>query len=504
MPNDDEHETIENEERSCGFLKHSKAYVRSPPASGSGTLPSFVRFDPPIPYLERSKFRGYEYFPGISFELAVTGAADIPTTYAGMAVSDPDDDPRLDDEDADHRELLFEDHTFLMDAVTSTSEEIADNHPSGITSTDPPGEIWRHVARLTGAADGDHAGDVPAFHAHDLYMHIGASYYETPEEFIAEVDEQGLSKAIPVSESQDPPVINPGKTRLFLVHPDATGDENDTPGVIGYVYLWRTVYTDDEEGRYPHWAKQQSRSRTDMDLVHVGDKVYEDGTRETTIDDLNGDTSDKEGRDAGNALVEDTDIMDPVTENEEEFRDRINEAYMDPDVDASEVYAEEIAPVEDGEISDEDDLRDHARKRLDIGDEEVERLNEEEIRDQLDDMETDVAEVDEETENVGPETWVNAEVVEVPYPDECPRCESAVRHVEVDDPGTPDGVHVAECTFCTWTNYAAVNAAVVESNLRREDYNALQQQASEAGVHPGGNPSGDDLVRSLLDDMGLL
>jgi len=33
MPNDDETETVRNEERGCGFLKHGKAYVRFPPRS---------------------------------------------------------------------------------------------------------------------------------------------------------------------------------------------------------------------------------------------------------------------------------------------------------------------------------------------------------------------------------------------------------------------------------------------------------------------------------------
>lgn len=298
MPNDDDYETIRNEERGCGFLDHGKGYLRSPPKGKGGVLPPFVKFDPPIPYLERSKFRGYEYFPGISFELAVTGALDVPTSHAAMATPLGADDPRLDELEGGVPPEFTEQNSFLQEAVTLASTELGDGSEEGFTSTDPAGEVWRHIARTTGSAEGDHAGDMLAFSSHDLYMHIGASYYETPEEFITEVEEQGLSKAVPVSQSQEPPVINPGHTRLFLVHPKAAGEDNDTAGVIGYAYLSRAVYTEDEEGRFPAWAKKQAKARDDMDLVHVGDQIYEDGTRATAIDETdefgNGDEDDEE------------------------------------------------------------------------------------------------------------------------------------------------------------------------------------------------------------------
>lgn len=274
---DDDRETIENEERGCGFLKHSKAYVRSPPRDGDGVLPPFVEFDPPIPYLERSKFRGYEYFPGTEFELAVTGAADFPDTAGGWV--------RPADIGEGEKRPALQGYTDAVD--------------ESLTSTDPPGEIWRHILRTIGSAEGyDHAGQVPQFQTRDLFMHIGKSYYETPEEFVEEVREQGLSKAIPVSESQEPPRIDPGSTRLYLVHPRAVYyEETDThkPGIIGYVYLHRTVYTEDEKGRFPAWAEEQASGREDMDLVHIGDQIYDDGVRATTVDDIveeNGTTDD--------------------------------------------------------------------------------------------------------------------------------------------------------------------------------------------------------------------
>ena len=237
---DDERETVRNEERGCGFLKHGKAYVRSPPRSADGVLPAFVEFDPVVPYLERSKFRGYEYFPGTEFELAVTGTEDFPDTAGGWVRPSERGEG--------------EDRPTLQGYSTDSDE--------GLTSTDPPGEIWRHILRNTGSAsDYEHAGQIPQFQSRDLFMFVGKSYYETPEEFIEEVHEQGLSKAIPVSESQEPPRIDPGKTRLYLVHPRAVYyEESDTykAGIIGYVYLHRTIYTEDEKGRFPAWAEDHA------------------------------------------------------------------------------------------------------------------------------------------------------------------------------------------------------------------------------------------------------
>jgi hypothetical protein len=261
--------TIPNKERGCGFLKHSKAYLRSPPRSEEdGVLPPFVEFDPYIPYLERTKFRGYEFFPGISFELAVTGGLDLNAAlndedYGMGSIQDGDGDAFLPDGDED---LATVDGGFR---------------------TDPPGEIFRHISRLLGSAEGDHAGDITAFHATDLYMHVGKSYYDDPEDFIREVRTQGLSKAIPVSESHSPPMIDPGRTRVYLVHPRAIVNEQtgeETAGVIGYVYLSRVVYTEDESGRFPKWAKDYARTGS-LDLVEIGDQIYDDGTRAATIDE---------------------------------------------------------------------------------------------------------------------------------------------------------------------------------------------------------------------------
>lgn len=248
----DDRETIANEQRGCGFLKPSSAYLRSGVPTEDGVLPAFVEFDDYIPYLERSKFRSYEVFPGVQFELSVTGNAADPSLPSPLS-------PRVPTEDA------------------------------GFTRTDPPGEIHNHLRRLAGSGRGTHAGEFAAFHVHDLYMHVGASYYETPQEFIDEVKEQGLSKKIPVSESQEPPIINPGLTRLFLVHPKAIDEDDDgereQSAVIGYCYLTRIVYTEDKKGRYPAWAQKMAKAGL-IDLVERGPQVHEDGTVAETLDDL--------------------------------------------------------------------------------------------------------------------------------------------------------------------------------------------------------------------------
>jgi hypothetical protein len=265
-------ETLPNKERGCGFLKHSKAYIRSPPRSTDGVLPPFVEFDPYIPYLERNKFRGYEFFPGIPFELAVTGGHGL---LDGM----DDEDYGLEHISEDYDSVTSEDS--FTDGTLRDLKEV-----DGGFETDPPGEVFRHIARLVGSATGDHAGDITAFHANDLYMHVGKSYYEDPGDFIREVRTQGLSKAIPVSESHAPPIINPGMTRVFLVHPRAIVDEDgdETAGIIGYVYLSRVVYTESKEGRFPNWAKDYARTGK-LDLVQIGDQIYDDGTRASTIDE---------------------------------------------------------------------------------------------------------------------------------------------------------------------------------------------------------------------------
>ena len=254
-----ETETIDNPERGCGYLKSGKAYLRSDVAVG-GELPAFVEFAEPIPFKENRK-RSYKEFPGLQFELAVTG-------------------------------------------------------DGGMTETIPEGEASRHVERLLGdRPTGTHAGEMVEFESQDLLLSVGKSHYPTSRGFVDEARVHGVSKAISVTSGNAPPKINPGRTRLFLIHPNAvettkeietTFSEYDpktdrlvsvkgetvereelsvdacdgdvpvtverqllTSGVFGYTYLTRVVYTEDEDGEIPKYI-QDYDSTDELDVVKPG------------------------------------------------------------------------------------------------------------------------------------------------------------------------------------------------------------------------------------------
>lgn len=249
----DDTEILPNPERGCGYLKEGKAYIRAD-LSPLGTLPAFVEFNTPIPFKEDRK-RSYKAFPGIQFELSVTGE-------------------------------------------------------SGPTKTVPEGEVFEHIRRLSeDNPTGRTAGEMVSFHSHDLLMSVGRTHYETAEEFITEAKVHGVNKAISVTSGNEPPEINPGRTRLFLIHPGAceytvteTEEQEITkkekvqlpngetktvayreteevevevtktsPGIIGYTYLTRVVYTEDEDGNVPQYV-QDYEAMGDLDVVQIGDE----------------------------------------------------------------------------------------------------------------------------------------------------------------------------------------------------------------------------------------
>lgn len=274
-------ETVTDAERGCGFLKEGKAYLRSE-VDPNGTLPPFVRFEEPITFLE-GHARGYSYFPGLQFELTraprpedyerAVDANDYPGVVSALAVS-------LD-------VTAVRDHRDALGTLRDVDPEAeSDYRPR---ATDPPLEVHRHIERLKTDMDrpsgghGAHLGEMRVARSHDLLMHVGETYYPEPEDFISECNAQGLSKAIPTSENQDPPVINPGRTRVFLVHPNAIeagmnddGEPKYIPGVIGYAYVTRVIYTGIETGGgevdFPEWAQEFAENGY-FDLVKVGEKV---------------------------------------------------------------------------------------------------------------------------------------------------------------------------------------------------------------------------------------
>lgn len=270
-------ETIPDDERGCGYLEtgnqnKGKTYLRADVGEG-GSLPAFVEFDEPIPFRE-DHFRSYKRIDGEKFLASVAGGNDA------------------------------------------------------LTGTVPKGEPERHFHRLVNEtpADGPHYGKLAAPEAQDILMNVGGSYYETPADFVTEARFQGVNKAIPMSAGQEPPVVVPGRTKLFVIHPDAIETNRDaegntldeamaeaeaaldddaddatiaearreaeeeweeqrTPGVIGYTYLTRVVHTlpepdyDDDgnvkrtpEENLPDYVEEFA-ARGLLDIVERGERI---------------------------------------------------------------------------------------------------------------------------------------------------------------------------------------------------------------------------------------
>lgn len=252
-------EILNNEERGCGHLDDGKGYLRSDVPVRGGTLPAIVEVPESerIPFKEEH-FRTWKHFPGIQFELAlIESGSDINPEGASP-----------------------------MEYVSAIKN---DAHHDG--------ELWEHLKRLTGhaypldaALDGsDHYGTMRVAQAHDLMMWVGETYYPHPEDYIEETRLRGLNKAISLSTRNPPPVINPGKTRLWLIHPkgidnypetdpeelDEMGIEEDdryTAAIIGYAYITRCIYTKDADGRIPDYI-QRWEAADDLDIVETGREI---------------------------------------------------------------------------------------------------------------------------------------------------------------------------------------------------------------------------------------
>ncbi|TQQ81884.1 hypothetical protein [Halonotius roseus] len=186
-----------------------------------------------------------------------------------------------------------------------------------MTETEPVGEIWEHVDRMEAdRPTGETAGEMVAFHSQDLLLSVGKTYYPNVDEFIEETKQHGVSKAISVTSGNAPPAVNPGRTRLFLIHPNAVtvdreiettvGEMNEddeildvdveasrvedrlvdidddvgvtikrtltVPGIFGYTYLSRVVYTEDTDGNVPAYI-QEYETLGDLDVVKTGREV---------------------------------------------------------------------------------------------------------------------------------------------------------------------------------------------------------------------------------------
>ena len=272
----DDRESIDNRERGCGHLDSNACYLRSDLAalgSPDGDIPPFVEFDDPVEYREHTGrgaiIPGFKAFPGNSFTLHY---------------------------DAD-----------------------------GGTTT-PEGDIHDHIERLSKCGfDGDHYADITSARSIDVLMSVGVSNYETPEEYIDECRSRGLNLKIPVSNKQEPPVVEPLRTRVFVIHPNGAGEGR--PAIIGYAYVTRNVFTtgtdaDQDDPDVPKWAENYAKTRPDFYLVDRGEPIGEDemvDEAQTTIEDAYADDvdvtddavsvvpSDKPGRDVEEAPEDDAD-----------------------------------------------------------------------------------------------------------------------------------------------------------------------------------------------------
>lgn len=248
---------VPDHERGCGTLDPDSTYLRSDVtafSSADGDIPTFVTFEQPIPYRE-GHFRTFKRINGDEYLLNVTHS---------------------------------------------------DYAPAGSLAAD---DVSAHIERaITDPAPETGTPGLTAMDSMDLLMHIGVSYYPKPEDFITEARTQGISKKIPVSGNQAPPLIRPFRTRLFLIHPraiptgkDSEGNELDIgdgdeqadwddqefiPGVVGYTYLTRTIHTADVDGGHPEWAEQYA----EQDLLHtveIGEFVPFDSDEHPIHDDEN-------------------------------------------------------------------------------------------------------------------------------------------------------------------------------------------------------------------------
>jgi len=229
-PDDDGgRESVDNRERGCGHLNPTSAYLRSDVTALSGpdgSIPRVVELDEPVEYREHNGkgaiIPGYVGFPGTSF-----------------------------------------DKHYVADGRTTTpSEDIHDHHD--------------RLSRY--GFDGKHYGEITSARATDLLMSVGKTNYETPDDFIQECRERGLNLKIPISDRQEPPEVEPLRTRVWVIHPHGCGD--DRPGIIGYAYLTRVIFTTGtkasaEDPDIPAWASDYAAAGK-FDVVDRGEPISKD------------------------------------------------------------------------------------------------------------------------------------------------------------------------------------------------------------------------------------
>jgi len=194
---------IGNPKRGCGYLKRNAMYLRAD-THPVGTLPAFVLITPAQPFVERH-FRGWKPFQGMAFCLSGQRLTSRPF------------------------------------------------------STSPATDNDALIERLKGRQLPGDVGHADVAWSPDLLMWVGKDSYPTAAGFIDEAMEHGVNKRIPAI--GEPPTVVPGFTRLFLAHPCAC---DGTPGVFGYTYLTRVLYTRGPNPT-PKWVDDlAARGRVDI------------------------------------------------------------------------------------------------------------------------------------------------------------------------------------------------------------------------------------------------
>lgn len=232
--------TLPNPRRGCGTLKRGTAYIRGTVGSPDGILPSFVELDPYVPYREMGTdggfTRGFLKFDGVTAQFALDDITDFVRRYPGST------------EDFDATDNMVDQGLYpnLQEAPTFEGQ--------------------RHVDRIrySGTRSDDHFGAIDAAYQSDLLMRAGKTHYPDPDDFIDEAVEMGISKAIPMSQNQGPPVIEPGITRCWILHPDT----DQGWAVIGYAYLQEVVYTEPADGHVPQYVQDYASSAR-LDVVDI-------------------------------------------------------------------------------------------------------------------------------------------------------------------------------------------------------------------------------------------
>jgi len=323
----DGRESIDNRARGCGHLDPNACYLRSDLAalgSPDGDIPPFVEFDDPVEYREHTGrgaiIPGFKAFPGNSFTLHY---------------------------DAD-----------------------------GGTTT-PEGDIHDHIERLSKFGfDGDHYADITSARSIDVLMSVGVSNYETPEEYIEECRTRGLNLKIPVSNKQEPPVVEPLRTRVFVIHPNGAGEGR--PAIIGYAYVTRNVFTtgtdaSQDDPDVPKWAENYAKTRPDFDLVDRGEPVGEDemvDDAQATIEDaytvdddaVSVQASDKPGRDVEEVPEDDADPKGSTDEDDDLTGSQVVDLKQ-VDYNVLKAWAGTRDDVDPGQSPPKDDLIEAARER---------------------------------------------------------------------------------------------------------------------------------------------